>query len=47
MQKKYEMLDREINGLCRIRALIDFSNVKKGDIGGYIEKMDQRLQENR
>lgn len=36
--KKYEMLEREVNGLCRIKALRDFGNVKKGDIGGYIEK---------
>ena len=35
--KKYELIDSDISGLYRIRSLIDFSNVKKGDIGGYVE----------
>jgi hypothetical protein len=42
MIKKYELTAEtiEINGriLHRIRALRDFSDVKAGDIGGYIEK---------
>ncbi|MGL4850877.1 MAG: hypothetical protein ACRC28_18480 [Clostridium sp.] len=42
--KKYELLEREENGLCRVRALKDFGNVKKGDIGGYIEKMENLSQ---
>ena len=42
--KKYEILMDEENTiewegrtLHRIRALKDFRNVKKGDIGGYVE----------
>ena len=43
MEKKYELLKDDtisINGhtLYRIRALRDFNNVSKGDLGGYIEK---------
>jgi len=37
MNKKYELLEREANGLCRIKALRDFRDVKTGDIGGYVE----------
>ena len=40
--KKYELTDETINVyghiLHRIKALRDFSNVKAGDLGGYIEK---------
>lgn len=32
--KKIELLKRENNGLCRIRALESFGDVIKGDIGG-------------
>lgn len=28
---KYKMLEREENGLCRVQALKDFGDVKKGD----------------
>ena len=42
MEKKYKLTDEtiEVNGktLYRIKALKDFSNVKKGDRGGFIEK---------
>lgn len=42
MSKKYELTDESIifHGikLFRIKALIDFSDVKAGDLGGYIEK---------
>jgi carbonic anhydrase/acetyltransferase-like protein (isoleucine patch superfamily) len=42
MNKKYELTDEciEVSGhtLYRIRALRSFSNVKKGDLGGYVEK---------
>ncbi len=43
MEKKYELLTNDtikIDGhtLYRIRALKDFNSVKKGDLGGYIEK---------
>ena len=35
--KKYALLKREKNGLCRIIALKNFSDVKMGDIGGYVQ----------
>ena len=42
MEKKYELTEEtlEINGhvLHRIMALRDFGEVKKGDLGGFIEK---------
>ena len=42
MEKKYKLTDEtiEVDGktLYRIEALKDFSNVKKGDRGGFIEK---------
>ena len=39
MEKKYEMFkENEIDKLYRIRALRDFGDVKKGDLGGFIEK---------
>ncbi|WP_375678154.1 hypothetical protein [Bartonella sp. AP72JLCBS] len=42
MEKKYEMTDETIEfgrrTLRRIRALRDFGYVKKGDLGGFIEK---------
>lgn len=41
MEKKYELTDEtmDFNGktLYRIRALKDFGNVKKGNLGGYVE----------
>lgn len=37
MGKKYELIPSDIEGLFRIKALKDFNNVKKGDIGGYVE----------
>ena len=42
MDKKYEILledkiEYKRKTLYKIRALRDFSNVKAGDIGGYIE----------
>ena len=44
MEKKYKLTDEilEIGGhvLHRIKALRDFGNVKKGDIGGWIECED-------
>ena len=43
--KKYELLNKdiiELGGitLFRIKALISFGNVKKGELGGYVEKED-------
>lgn len=44
MEKKYELTDEilEVGGhvLHRIKALRDFGNVRKGDIGGWIENED-------
>lgn len=37
MDKKYELIPSDIEELFRIKALKDFGNVKKGDIGGYIQ----------
>lgn len=41
MEKKYKLTDETINvcgkKLCRINALKDFVDVKKGDKGGFIE----------
>ena len=47
--KKYEMTEEtiEVNGrtLHRIKALKDFGDVKKGELGGYIES-EKNLNEN-
>lgn len=50
MTKKYELLEDDtikIGGrtLYHIRAVKDFGEVKKGDIGGYIEKEDNLSHE--
>ena len=37
MGKKYELIESDIIGLHRIKALRDFGDVKKGDVGGYVE----------
>ncbi|WP_375652355.1 MULTISPECIES: hypothetical protein [unclassified Bartonella] len=41
IKKKYELTDETIKvdriTLCRIRALKDFGDVKKGDLGGWVE----------
>lgn len=48
MDKKYKLTEETINvddrTLYRIEALKDFSSVKKGDKGGYIEKEDNLSQ---
>lgn len=36
-EKKYELIPSDKEGLYRVKALKDFSNVKKGDIGGFIQ----------
>lgn len=47
--KKYEMLKDKIemegHTLYRIKALKNFGDVKAGDLGGYIEKTENLLQE--
>jgi len=50
MEKKYEILKdnfEEIFGrkVYRIRALKDFGNVKKGDIGGFVESEENLSQD--
>ena len=46
---KYELTNESINHLgitlYRIKALKDFNNVRKGDLGGYIEK-ESNLSQN-
>ena len=37
MDKKYELIPSDKEGLFRVKALRDFNDVKKGDIGGYVE----------
>ena len=37
MEKKYELIESNIKGLYRVKALKDFGDVKKGDVGGYVE----------
>ena len=37
IEKKYELIPSDKEGLYRIKALRDFNDVKKGDIGGYVE----------
>lgn len=37
MKKKYELIESDIRGLYRVKALIDFGDVRKGEIGGYVE----------
>ena len=49
MNKKYELINeiKEFNGvvLHRIKALKDFSDIKAGDLGGFIEK-EENLSHN-
>jgi len=49
MEKKYELTNEKImffgKKLCRIRALKDFGNVNKGDLGGFIEKEENLSHE--
>lgn len=48
MEKKYKLTEEIINvdgrTLHRIEALKDFSDVKKGDKGGFIEKEENLIQ---
>ena len=49
MEKKYKLTEESIiyfgRTLYRIEALKDFGNVKKGDLGGWIESEDNLSQE--
>lgn len=44
MDKKYELIPSDMEGLYRIKALKDFNDVKKGDIGGYIQSENNLSQ---
>ena len=44
IEKKYELIPSDIEGLFRIKALKDFNDVKKGDIGGYIQSENNLSQ---
>ena len=51
MERKYKLLKDDIinvkgQTLYRIKALRDFNDVKKGDLGGYIEKENNLSHEN-
>ena len=51
MNKKFELIENdsiEINGhkLYRLRALIDFNDVKAGGLGGYVEHENNLSQMN-
>src|SRR3990167_7850679 len=43
--KKYELTEQNEQGLYRIRALIDFADVRAGTIGGWIGSEDNLDQE--
>ena len=49
MEKKYELIESDKEGLYRIKALRDFCNdvtkIKKGDIGGYVASEDNLSHE--
>ena len=49
MEKKYKLTEESINYcskiLYRIEALKDFDDVKKGDMGGYVQSEDNLSQE--
>ena len=51
MTKKFELTSesKEFNGVTvfRIRALKAFANVKKGDLGGWVEREGNLAQEGR
>lgn len=34
--KKYELLSSDMGGMYRVKALRDFGDIKKGDVGGYV-----------
>src|SRR5574344_1037362 len=48
MEKKYKLTDETIEIDChilhRIQASKDFNNVKKGDLGGFVEKEENLSQ---
>ena len=44
IEKKYELIPSDKQGLYRIKALKDFNDVKKGDIGGYIQSENNLSQ---
>ena len=45
MDKKYKLIKSDMKGLYRVKAVRDFGNVKKGDIGGYVQSEDNLSHE--
>ena len=45
IKKKYEFTGRKKGGLRRIKALRGFGDVKKGELGGWLEKKNNLSQE--
>ena len=45
MDKKYKLIKSDIKGLYRVKALRNFGDVKKGDIGGYVQSEDNLSHE--
>lgn len=45
MDKKYKLIKSDIKGLYRVKAVRDFGDVKKGDIGGYVQSEDNLSHE--
>lgn len=42
---KYKLIKSNIKGLFRVKALKDFSDVKKGELGGYVQGEHNLSQE--
>jgi len=45
MEKKYKLIPSDVKGLYRVKALRDFGNVKKGEVGGYVQSEKNLSQE--
>ena len=43
-EMKYELIPSDMEGFYRVKALRDFNDVKKGDIGGYVESENNLSQ---
>ena len=43
-EMKYELIPSDREGFYRVKALRDFNDVKKGDIGGYVESENNLSQ---
>jgi len=45
MEKKYQLIESDQEGLFRIKALRSFNDVKEGDLGGYVASEDNLSHE--